>query len=120
MAGTDAPAPPDAEAPEEPKGPSAEELDKLYGEATELFAALWPMSRGKSPWEEAKAARAGAVVSEIEKALRDSVGDYEELTRLHAQDQRTMSAGLRLKADEVIYRNLMDVQADLKGMLARR
>ena len=120
MAGTDAPAPPDAEAPEEPKGPSAEELDKLYNEASELFATVWPMSRGKTPWEEAAATRAGALVSEIEQALRDSVGDYEELTRLHVQDQRTMSAGLRLKADEVIYRNLIDVQADLKGMLGKR
>ncbi len=120
MAGTDAPAKPEAEAAEEPKGPSAEDLQRLYDEATELFGALWPMSRGKTPWQEAKVSRAGAVVGEIEKALQDSVGDYEELVRLHAQDQRTMSVGLRLKGDEVLYRNLFDVRDDLKSILGRK
>jgi hypothetical protein len=117
MADEQAPA---KEAPEEPQGPSAEDLEKLYDEANGLFAALWPMSCGKAPWQEQKVSRAGAVVSEIEQALRASVKDYDELMRVWEQDHTSQSDGLRLKADEAAYRNLADVQEDLRRMLSRR
>ncbi len=102
---------------DETPGRSPEELEALYDRATDLFARLWPLSRGRGPWDDALAGEARAAASEIETALSDIDGDYDELRRLWAQDMHTLSEPLRLKAGEVVFRNLCDVQDDLLRVL---
>ena len=46
--------------------------------------------------------------------------DHEAFRRLWRQDQHTLCNALRLSGDEIILRNLADLQDDLLRTLARR
>ena len=110
---TEAPVPaPVAETVEEP-APSAEALEVLYVEATELYGSLWKISRKKAPGTNEIVVQAKNIIKRIQDAILASIDDADQFRRIWKWEQGCLSDALKLEADEVILRNLADVQDDL-------
>ena len=108
-----------ATAEEAEAGPSPDELNSIYSEASTMYRDLWQMSRSKIPWNLQEAKKGKTMVVRIEHALRKSVEDYDLFRRLWKQDSRILSDALRFKRDESLLRNLADVQDDILRTLTR-
>ena len=116
-------APPEEAAPEEAleeEAPPEDQLEEIYARASACYQPLWLMSRSRIPWDDQAVKEAKSLVREMEAAIRDTSEDYEAFRRLWRQDRATLSDPLRLVGDEIILRNLADLQDDLLRTLARR
>ena len=100
-------------------GPSSDDLNSMYSEASTMYRDLWQMSRTSSAWNQKEAKKGKKMVVRIEHALRGSVEDYDLFRQLWKQDSRILSDALRLKKDESLLRNLADVQDDILRTLTR-
>ncbi len=109
----EAPVPAPVAEPVEDPGPSAEELEALYTDASELYGSLWKISRGKAPGSIEIVDQTKGLIMKIQDALLASLDDSEQFRRIWKSEQGCLSDALKLKENEVLLRNLADVQDDL-------